>query len=52
MTTNNSKKTQESRAAPMTKDMSAPRQMNASEDVAPLGTNAGGKPVSGKPKKN
>ncbi len=54
MSNNNSKKikTQENTSAPMNKNMDSPRQMNASEDVAPMGTNAGGKPVSGKPKKN
>ena len=34
------------------KNMDSPRQMNASEDASALGTNAGGKPVSGKPKKD
>lgn len=29
----------------------SPRQLNASEDVSPLGTNAGGRPVSSRPKK-
>ncbi len=34
------------------KNMDFPRQLNASEDVESLGINAGGKPVSGKPKKD
>lgn len=30
----------------------APRQLNGSQDVSSLGTNASGTPVSSKPKKN
>lgn len=45
-------KSSESAPAPVSKSADSPRQMNASEDASALGTNAGGKPVSSKPKKN
>ena len=45
-------KSSESAPAPVSKSADSPRQMNASEDARALGTNAAGKPVSGKPKKN
>ncbi len=45
-------KLSENAPAPVQKNSDAPKQMNASEDVSSLGTNAGGRPVSSKPKKN
>ena len=40
----------DNKSKPVKKDMGTP--MYASEDTSALGTNAGGKPVSGKPKKD
>ena len=47
-----SSKASESAPAPLNRSVDSPRQMNASEDASALGTNAGGRPVSSKPKKN